>query len=37
MYFRNSGLQMMLFHECIKSPVAEYPSTSNMANGLKQC
>ena len=37
MYFRNYGLQMTFLHECIKSPVAEYPSASNMVNGPKQC
>ena len=36
MYYQNYGLQKTL-HECIKSPVAEYPSASNMVNGPKQC
>ena len=37
MYFRDSGLQMTLLHKCIKSPVVEDPSTSNMVNGPKHC
>ena len=35
MYFSAYGLQKTWLDKCIKSPVSEDPSTSNMVNGLK--
>ena len=33
MYLRNYWLQKMCLEECLKSPVSEHPSKSNMVNG----
>ena len=35
MYFRNYGLLKTWLDNCLKSPVSEDSSTSNMVNGLK--
>ena len=35
MYFSIYGLQNTWLDKCLKSPVSEDPSTSNMINGLK--
>ena len=32
MYFRNYGLSQTWLDQCLKSPVSEYPSKSNMAS-----
>ena len=37
MYFRNYGLRKMSLDNCLKRPVSENPSTSNMVNVLKSC
>ena len=37
MYFGNYGLAKTWLDQCLKSPVSEYPSKSNMANGPKHC
>ena len=37
MHFRNYRLQKAWFNNCLKSPLSEYPSTGNIANGLKHC
>ena len=36
MYFGNYGLRKLWLDQCLKSPVSEYPSKSNMANGPKR-
>ena len=35
MYFRTYGLGKRWLDKCLKSPVSEVPSTSNMVNGPK--
>ena len=37
MYFRNYGLSKTLLDQCLKSPVSEDPTKSNMGNALKHC
>ena len=37
MYFRNCGLKKPWLDKCLKSPVSEDPSKSNMVNGPKYC
>ena len=37
MYFRNYGLPKTLLDECLKCPVSEDPTKSNMVNALKHC
>ena len=37
MFFRYSGLLKMWLDNCLKSPISEDPSKSNMVNGPKQC
>ena len=37
MYFRTYGLGKMWLDKCLKSPLSEDPSTSNMVNGWKHC
>ena len=37
MYFSNDGFQKRSLYKCLKSPVSEDPSTSNMVNGPKDC
>ena len=37
MYFGNYGLPKTWLDQCLKSPVSEYPSKSNMANAPKPC
>ena len=37
MYFRNFGLQNTWLDQCLKSPVSEDPSKSNMVNVPKHC
>ena len=37
MYFRNCGLRKRCLKKCLKNPVSEDPSTSNMVNGPKHC
>ena len=37
MYFRNYGLPKTWLDQCLKSPVSEYPSKSNMVNAPKHC
>ena len=37
MYFRNYGLPKTWLDQCLKSPVSEHPSKSNMLNAPKQC
>ena len=37
MYFGNYGLPKTWLDQCLKSPVSEYPSKSNMANATKHC
>ena len=32
MYFRNYGLPKTWLDQCLKSPVSEYPTKSNMVN-----
>ena len=35
MYFRNYGLPKTLLDQCLKSPVSEHPTKSNMVNAPK--
>ena len=35
MYFGNYGLPKTWLDQCLKSPVSEYPSKSNILNALK--
>ena len=37
MYFRNYGLPKTWLDQCLKSPVSEDPSKSNMVIALKHC
>ena len=37
MYFWTDGLRKMWLDKCIKKPVSEDTSTSNMVNPLKDC
>ena len=37
MYFGNYGLTKTWLDQCLKSPVLEYPSKSNMVNAPKYC
>ena len=37
MYFRNYGLQIRGLEECLKNPISEAPSTTNMGNVHKHC
>ena len=37
MYFGNYGLPKTWLDQCLKRPVSEYPSKSNMANAPKHC
>ena len=37
MYFGNYGLPKTWLDQCLKSPVSEYPSKSNMVNAPKHC
>ena len=37
MCFRNYGLRNTWLNKCLKSPVSEDPSTSNMVSGTKNC
>ena len=37
MYFRNYGLPKTLLDQCLKSPVSEDPTKSNMVNKPKHC
>ena len=37
MYFRNYGLPKTWLDKCVKSPVSEDPSKSNMVNAPKLC
>ena len=37
MYFRNYGPRKPLLDKCLKSPVSEGPSKSNMLNQPKHC
>ena len=37
MYFLNYGLPKTWLDQCLKSPVLEYPSRSNMLNAPKHC
>ena len=37
MYFGNCGLPKTWFDQCLKCPVSEYPSKSNMVNAPKHC
>ena len=37
MYFRNYGLPKTWFDQCLKSPVSEDPTKSNMVNVPKHC
>ena len=37
MYFRNSGLPERWLDQCLKSPISEHPSKSNMVNAPKHC
>ena len=37
MYFRNYGLPKTWLDKCLKSPVSEYPTKSNMVNAPKHC
>ena len=37
MYFRNYGLPKTWLDQCVKSPVSEHPSKSNMLNAPKHC
>ena len=36
-YFLTNKLRKNLFRECLKSPVSEDSSRSNMVNGMKHC
>ena len=37
MYFRNYGLPKTWLDQCLKSPVSEDPTKSNMVKAPKQC
>ena len=37
MYFGNYGLPKTRLGQCLKSPVSEYPSKSNMVKAPKHC
>ena len=37
MYFRNYGLPKTWLDQCLKSPVSENPTKSNMVNATKHC
>ena len=37
MYFRNYGLPNTWLDQCLKSPVSEDPTKSNMVNAPKHC
>ena len=37
MYFGNYGIPKTWLDQCLKSPVSEYPSKSNMVNAPKHC
>ena len=37
MYSRKDELGKPWLHKCLKSPVSDDPSKSNMVNGIKQC
>ena len=37
MYFRNYGLPKTWLDQCVKSPVSQDPSKSNMVNAPKHC
>ena len=37
MYFGNYGLPKTWLDQCLKSPVSEYPSKTNVANAPKHC
>ena len=37
MYFRNYGLPKIWLDQCLKSPVSEDPTKSNMVNAPKHC
>ena len=37
MYFRNYGLQKTWLDQCLKGPVSEDPTKSNMVNASKHC
>ena len=37
MYFRNYGLPKTWLEQCLKSPVSEDPTKSNMVNAPKNC
>ena len=37
MYFGNYGLPKTWLDQCLKSPVSEYPSKTNMLNAPKHC
>ena len=37
MYLGNYGLPKSWLDQCLKSPVSEYPSKSNMVNAPKSC
>ena len=37
MYFRNYGLPKTWLDQCLKSPVSEDPTKSNMVNAPKHC
>ena len=37
MYFRNYGLPKTRLDQCLKSPVSEDPTKTNMANAPKRC
>ena len=37
MYFRNCGLSKTWLDQCLKSPVSEDPTKSNMVNKPKHC
>ena len=37
MYFGNYGVCKRWLDKCVKNPVSEDPSTSNMVNGPKHC
>ena len=37
MYYWTCGLRKTFLDKCLKSPLLEDPSTSNMVNGAKHC
>ena len=37
MYFGNYGFPKTWLDQCLKSPLSEYPTKSNMANAPKHC